>query len=138
MGRDEMLQSYVASLLASVTGTSAGADKRVIREVLAVVAALAGVATDDDGLLTDIGELVELGRQGLRRVLADLADAGLLEESGVCTSSGLISWLTTCCGRRSSQVDGSQRSTIKRSGGWPHPGTFHAWSTHLVIFRPVR
>lgn len=81
MGREEMLQSYVASLLASVTSTSAGSDMRVIREVLAIVAALAGVVTDDDVLLKGIGELVELGRRGLRRVLADLADAGLLEES---------------------------------------------------------
>jgi hypothetical protein len=81
MSQAEMLQNYVTYLLASVRGTGASADRHVVREVLAVVAALAGVDTEDDDLLTGIGELVELGQRGLRRILADLADAGLLEES---------------------------------------------------------
>jgi hypothetical protein len=81
MGQDEMLQSYVASLLTSVTGTSVGGDKRVIREVLAIVAALGVLATDDDGLLKGIAKLVELRPRAFLHLLADLADAGLLEET---------------------------------------------------------
>ena len=76
----ELLQSYVASLLASVTETPAGHDRRVIREILALTAALNGIAKDDERLLGVVSGLVELRRRGLLRLLADLADAGLLEE----------------------------------------------------------
>jgi hypothetical protein len=80
VSQGELLQIYVASLLASVAATPAGHDKRVIREILALTAALDGISRDDETLLGRVSELVELGRRGLLRVLADLADAGLLEE----------------------------------------------------------
>jgi hypothetical protein len=79
MGRDEMLQSYVASLLASVTST-VGGDTRVFRETLSLAAALNGIPQDDEELMSVVAELLEVSRRGLIRILADLADAGLLTE----------------------------------------------------------
>ncbi len=82
MGQNDLLEGYVASLLASVTAVAGDPDRRVVREVLALVAALEQVPRDDDDLLERLARLTELGRRGLLRILADLADAGLLADSG--------------------------------------------------------
>jgi hypothetical protein len=81
MSQNDLLQGYVASLLASITSVAGDPDRRVIREVLALVAALERVGRDDEELLDRMAQLTELGRRGLLRVLADLADAGLLADS---------------------------------------------------------
>jgi transposase-like protein len=81
MSQTDLLQGYVAYLLASTTSVTSGPDRGVIREVLALVAALERVRRDDEELLERMAHLTELGRRGLLRVLADLADAGLLAES---------------------------------------------------------
>ncbi len=81
MSQNDLLQGYVASLLASITSVAGDPDRRVIREVLALVAALERVGRDDEELLERLAQLTELGRRGLLRVLADLADAGLLADS---------------------------------------------------------
>jgi transposase-like protein len=81
MSQADLLQGYVASLLASVTSLAGDPDRRVIREVLALGAALERVGRDDNELLDHMAQLTELGRRGLLRVLADLADAGLLADS---------------------------------------------------------
>jgi len=81
MSQNDLLQDYVASLLASVTSVAGDPDRRVIREVLALVAALERVGRDDAELLGQMAQLTELGQRGLLRVLADLADAGLLADT---------------------------------------------------------
>ncbi len=80
MGQNELLQGHVASLLASAAGLGAQPERRVVREVLALVAAVELVRRSDEQLLASIAQLAELGVRGLLRVLADLADAGLLGE----------------------------------------------------------
>lgn len=92
ISQDDLLQNYVAQLLASATGAAHDPDGRVVREVLALVAAFGRVGRDEDELLEQIAHLTELGRRPLMRILADLADTGLLEDSrdGYCVTPDLL------------------------------------------------
>jgi hypothetical protein len=80
LSRAQVFERHVAGLLNSLTDRSP--ESRELRELLAIVAALGSLNRDDGTGIAAAASLVGPSQQAIRRWLNELADLGLLIESG--------------------------------------------------------
>jgi HEAT repeat protein len=82
LGRDEVLADHARSLVRSVQTHSVVGDGHEFGELLALIAALSWLGSEETAVLEAVSKLLDIPLARLRRMLVDIADSGLLTQQG--------------------------------------------------------
>ena len=82
LGRDDVLARHAQSLVTSLHARSSEASKHEMSELLAIIAALTWLSIDTGPIVELVSKLLDVPMARLRRMLLDIADAGLLTQQG--------------------------------------------------------